>query len=185
MNDGRFDNAVSGDFVRDGGDETYEAEGLRVVDDAVLGHRVITDRIIKTGEVVAIWRAPTMPGTRARALSPRERDYLLQIDDDQFMYVGLGDLRTVDYINHSCDPNCGFTDAVTLAAMRTIDRGEVVTFDYAMSDSNSFIAFECRCGVPNCRGALSRNDWKLPDLQHRYAGWFAPHIQRLIDSQNA
>lgn len=185
MNDSGLNDAVSNDSVRNDGDSTYEAEGLRVVDDAVLGRRVITDRIIEAGEVVAIWRGSTMSGAQARALSPRERNYLLQIDDDQFMYVGLGDLRTVDYINHSCDPNCGFADAVTLVAMRTIDRGEVVTFDYAMSDSNSFIAFECRCGAPNCRGALSRNDWKLPDLQRRYAGRFAPHIQRLIDSQHA
>jgi len=45
--------------------------------------------------------------------------------------------------------------------------------------------FVARGRYADYRGALSRNDRKLPDLQHRYAGWFAPHIQRLIDSQHA
>ncbi|MGA1442302.1 MAG: SET domain-containing protein-lysine N-methyltransferase, partial [Ilumatobacteraceae bacterium] len=89
-------------------------------------------------------------------------------------------LVTVDFINHSCEPNCGFTDDSTLVAMRDIAAGESVTFDYAMSDTNSFIAFECRCETSLCRGRMSGSDWRLPQLQQRYAGWFAPHVARLI-----
>jgi hypothetical protein len=145
---------------------------------------VVTDRVVDAGEVVALWRGPILTGSEVGSLSSRERDYLLQVDDDAFMYVALDELRTVDFINHSCSPNCGFIDAVTLVAMRRIEPGETVTFDYAMSDSNDFVRFACRCGTTNCRGELTRDDWKLIELQRRYAGWFAPHIRRLIESRN-
>jgi hypothetical protein len=33
---------------------------------------------------------------------------------------------------------------------------------------------------------MSGNDWRLPQLQQRYAGWFAPHVARLItDAQES
>ncbi|MFM7494975.1 MAG: SET domain-containing protein, partial [Acidimicrobiaceae bacterium] len=65
-----------------------------------------------------------------------------------------------------------------------IETGASITFDYAMSDSNSFISFDCECGSARCRKRLKQNDWQLPDLQRRYAGWFAPHIRQLIDGIN-
>jgi len=64
--------------------------------------------------------------------------------------------------------------------MRRIEVGESITFDYAMSDSNSFISFDCACGSASCRGRLDRDDWQRPELQKKYSGWFAPHIDLLI-----
>jgi len=162
---------------------TYSAPGLRVVTLQSLGRGVVAERAFARGEVIAVWRGPTITAREAVNLPTHERDQLLQVDDDAFIHSDE-ELVTVDFINHSCDPNCGFSDGATLVAMREILPGEAVTFDYAMSDTNSFIAFECRCGSSSCRGQMSGNDWKLPQLQQRYAGWFAPHVARLIaDSQ--
>jgi hypothetical protein len=145
---------------------TYSAPGLRVVTSRVLGRGVVAERAFAKGEVIAIWRGRTITEHQALTLSTEERDQLLP----------------VDFINHSCEPNCGFTDATTLVAMRDIKAGESVTFDYAMSDTNSFITFNCHCGSPICRARMSGTDWKLAQLQERYAGWFAPHVARLIAS---
>ena len=162
---------------------TYSAPGLRVVTLQSLGRGVVAERVFARGEVIAVWRGPTITAREAANLPTDERDQLLQVDDDAFIYSDE-ELVTVDFINHSCDPNCGFSNGATLVAMREILPGEAVTFDYAMSDTNSFIAFKCRCGSSSCRGQMSGNDWKLPQLQQRYAGWFAPHVARLIaDSQ--
>lgn len=163
----------------DGRHETFSADGLRVVDHPRLGRHVITDRPIDAREVVALWRGYEITETVAASLERSERDQLLQVGIGRFL-ANDDDLRTVDFINHSCEPNCGFLDATTLVAMRRIEAGESITFDYAMSDSNSFISFDCACGSTNCRGRLDRDDWRRPELQQRYAGWFAPHIEQLI-----
>ncbi|MCL4268060.1 MAG: hypothetical protein KJZ72_00875 [Anaerolineales bacterium] len=57
--------------------------------------------------------------------------------------------------------------------------------DYAMCDTMPYDEFECLCGAPTCRGKVGGNDWKRPELQKRYAGFFAPHVQRKIDAMKA
>ena len=64
--------------------------------------------------------------------------------------------------------------------MREIEVGEAITFDYAMSDTKPIFAFDCWCSTSKCRKKIVGNDWQLADLQERYAGWFAPHVARLI-----
>jgi hypothetical protein len=159
--------------------QTTSAAGLRVVGHPRLGRQVVTDRVIEAREIVAIWRGYEITEDAARKLDRSERDQLLQVGLGRFLVNG-DELCVVDFINHSCDPNCGFLDTTTLVAMRRIDAGESITFDYAMSDSNSFISFDCKCGSAHCRKRLDRDDWRSPELQLRYAGWFAPHIDQLI-----
>jgi hypothetical protein len=159
----------------------YERPGLRVVDDESIGHFVVSDTPIESGETIVIWAGAEITLVEALALTPKEQDYLLQVDDDCFLLAPLDELCTADFINHSCEPNCGFSNSVTLVAMRPIRAGEVLTFDYAMCDTNPFVAFDCLCRSASCRGRFTGDDWKDPALQRRYAGWFAPHVQRLID----
>lgn len=158
---------------------TFSAAGLRVVEHPRLGRHVVTDRVIEEREVVAIWRGYEITEAAALRREQPQRDQLLQIGFETFL-ANDDDLCVVDFINHSCEPNCGFLDTTTLAAMHRIEAGESITFDYAMSDTNSFISFDCACGSTNCRGRLDRDDWRRPELQQRYAGWFAPHIEQLI-----
>lgn len=86
-----------------------------------------------------------------------------------------------EWVNHSCDPNLGFEGQITLVAMRDIREGEEVCFDYAMTDMNDADEFECRCGGVHCRERVTGEDWRLPDLQQRYKGYFATHVQRAIN----
>jgi SET domain-containing protein len=158
---------------------TYSAPGLKVVSLGSRGRGVVAERNFKQGEVIAIWRGSIITKREAIALSESERSQLLQVDEDSFLVTNKA-LLTVDYINHSCEPNCGFTDGTTLVAMREIAAGEAVTFDYAMSDTTTIFDFDCWCGSTTCRKKMSGNDWRRADLQERYAGWFAPHVARLI-----
>jgi len=107
---------------------------------------------------------------------------LLQVGADRYRVTHPIELCTVDFINHSCDPNWGFVDAVTLVAMRPIGAGEPITFDYAMIDSGTLMEFACHCGASTCRTRMTSNDWRLPELQRRYRGWFAPHVEELIQA---
>ena len=158
----------------------YQNDGITIEDDESLGRRAVARRTIHSGERIVVWSGDVITGVDVVRLSARERDYLLQIDDDRYLHAGLQSLAAADFINHSCDPNCGFVDARTLVAMREIHAGEAVTFDYAMSDTSAFVDFDCRCGSRACRGRMTGEDWRRPEVQARYEGWFAPHVQRLI-----
>lgn len=40
----------------------------------------------------------------------------------------------------------------------------------------------CRCGTPACRGRVTGQDWRRPELHERYRGDFPPYLQRRIDA---
>jgi SET domain-containing protein len=160
-------------------DTTYSAPGLKLVSLGARGRGVVAERNFKHGEVIAIWRGSIITEREVIALPESERNQLLQVDEDAFLITNKA-LLAVDYINHSCEPNCGFTDSTTLVAMREIAAGEAITFDYAMSDTKAIFAFDCWCSTSKCRKKIIGNDWRLADLQERYSGWFAPHVARLI-----
>jgi len=89
-------------------------------------------------------------------------------------------------VNHSCDPNVGFKGQVFLVAMRKIKKGEELAYDYAMSmhphsDRKLVYTIECRCGSKKCRGTVTEHDWKIPDLQKRYDGYFQWFLQEKIN----
>ncbi len=39
----------------------------------------------------------------------------------------------------------------------------------------------CHCETYRCRQMVTGDDWRIPQLQQRYAGSWVPLIQRLID----
>ncbi len=36
----------------------------------------------------------------------------------------------------------------------------------------------CQCGAADCRGVITGQDWRLPAVQARHAGWFAEYLAR-------
>ena len=95
----------------------------------------------------------------------------LQIGPDLYL-GGSGGLD--DCVNHSCQPNAGLRIAgtdVRLVALRDIEPGEEVYFDYSTTMDEDDFEMDCLCGAPACRGTV--RDFKhLPaDLKRRYAAW--------------
>ena len=76
----------------------------------------------------------------SRALGEAVRIHALQIDDDLFL-ASTPPFDSADYVNHSCDPNCGIVGSVLLVTMRDVDAGEELCFDYAMTDSDDYDMF--------------------------------------------
>src|SRR5512137_2250210 len=99
------------------------------------------------------------------------------MDDDLFL-ASTPPFDPADYVNHSCDPNCGIVGSVLLVTMRDVEAGEELCFDYAMTDTDDYDEFPCECGTVSCRGVITGADWKLPELQSRYEGFFSSYIAR-------
>jgi hypothetical protein len=113
------------------------------------------------------------------------QDYGLQISEE--FVIGSkceSDIEFDDYFNHSCDPNAGFKGQIFLVAMREIEKDAQVTFDYGMVLFAAANArpynIKCFCNAKNCRGSITDNDWRLPDLQRRYDGFFQWFLQEKI-----
>lgn len=144
------------------------------------GHAVFAAETIEKGELIVVWSGKLVDGATLDTLPSNVRRYSLQVEEDNFL-VSLTDCEPADYVNHSCDANAGLSGQIGLVAMRRIEPGEEVTYDYAMSDGSSYDEFRCLCGAHNCRGRVSGDDWRLTDLRVRYAGYFSPYLQRRID----
>ena len=69
------------------------------------------------------------------------RIHALQIDDDLFL-ASTPPFDSADFVNHSCDPNCGIVGSVLLVTMRDVEAGEELCFDYAMTDSDDYDMFD-------------------------------------------
>ena len=125
-------------------------------------------------------RGEFLSAEEADALYEKGNDYILQIEDDLFFATTKkSDIDDSDFLNHSCSPNCGIKGGFKIVAMREINQGEEITFDYAMSESSNY-RMKCLCGSENCRKVITGNDWKIKELQDKYNGFFSEYLQRKI-----
>jgi hypothetical protein len=144
------------------------------------GSAVYARRALQKDEVLAVWGGRIVTLEQVLALSREEQGHTIQVESG--LYLAPIDMEEpADFINHSCDPNAGLCGQISLVAMRDIAANEEITFDYAMADSSSFDEFECACGAVTCRGQVSGNDWKRPELWARYDGYFSTYLQLKID----
>ncbi len=144
------------------------------------GNGIFALEPLKKGELLAVFGGVVYQAEAFAALPDRERSLSIQVEENLFLVperIGAG-----DYVNHSCDPNAGLSGQIVLVAMRDIQPGQEVCFDYAMSDTTPYDEFKCQCGAANCRGRVTGSDWRIPALQQRYAGYFTPYVQRRIDA---
>lgn len=144
------------------------------------GHGVFANQPLAAGELITVWGGEIVTAEQLALLPLERQTHGIQVEENIYM-VSLVDDDPADFVNHSCDPNSGMSGQIALVALRDIAVDEEVCFDYAMSDSSDYDEFICACGSPNCRKKITGNDWKKPELQKRYRGYFSPYLQNRID----
>ncbi len=132
---------------------------------------------LQAGELLVVWGGDIFTYAQLMALPAEKRRHSVQVDEGLYQ---IGRLSNADYVNHSCDPNAGIMGQISIVAMRDIAPGEEICFDYAMCDGSVYDEFPCGCGAPHCRGHVTGNDWQIPELQARYAGYFSAYLERRI-----
>lgn len=87
-----------------------------------------------------------------------------------------------DYINHSCEPNVGMDDCLTIIAIRDIEKDEELLCDYAFweADESWQMKCECNCGSSKCRKKITGKDWRNAKCSDRYFPFYSPFLQRRI-----
>src|SRR5258708_12005216 len=145
------------------------------------GMGVYACEAIRRGEVGAMWGGRVNQVEEIYYYNEELRRYLIQVEEGLFLTPSWP-TEPAEYFNHSCDPNTGLSGQSALVAMRDIEAGEEVCFDYAMSESHPLFEFECHCGTERSRGRMSAEDWPDRHLQIPYAAHFSPYLQRRIEA---
>ena len=148
------------------------------------GYGVFANQQVQAGELLVVWGGDVVVFEEWTDLSPVAQRHSIQVEENLFLVPH--ELPEVgDFVNHSCSPNAGLSGQTALVAMRTVQKGEEICYDYTMSDGSPYDEFTCSCEAPQCRSRVTGNDWALGALQSRYRGHFSPYLQRRIDQQRA
>jgi hypothetical protein len=114
-----------------------------------------TTELIHKGDLVVEYTGPHLTIPEAEALYAEEpRTYLFGLSDGKHVIDGDG---VAAFINHSCDPNCEVDEVdgrVFVTAIREIQAGEEITYDYNLYDGDPDDPAPCFCGAGNCRGSM-------------------------------
>lgn len=143
------------------------------------GHSVVAVQDITAGSLVAMLGGEVIDGETLAQFAPARIRRTMQVAENLYIWSSVD--GPADWINHSCDPNAGLCGQIALVAMRNIGVGEEVCFDYAMCDGTPYDEFECQCGSSLCRGLVTGDDWRRPELWERYQGHFSPYLQARIN----
>lgn len=87
----------------------------------------------------------------------------------------------IHFGNHSCDPTLWHVGPYELATRNDVRAGEEATIDYGTQSGAAGFRMTCTCGSAGCRRVVTSDDWRLPELQGRYAGHWVPALQQRID----
>lgn len=83
----------------------------------------------------------------------RPYTYLFGVGNGEYVIDGYG---TAMYVNHACNPNCETEEdedeRVWIMAIRDIEAGEELVYDYFLYDGEG--EAECTCGAENCRKTM-------------------------------
>ncbi len=148
---------------------------------AIAGRGLFAAEPIRAGEVVAVKGGHIVTTQALHALAGPLPDSEIQISDGLHL-VALSPEEyepVMLFINHSCEPNVGFAGNVVLVAMCDVGAGQELTTDYALFDDYDG-QMTCNCATIRCRGVIGGRDWRRPELQERYRGYFSWYLQAKI-----
>jgi uncharacterized protein len=149
----------------------------------IQGRGLFAKTDIEKGEVVVVKGGYVLTKSQrdeiGKELGPSE----IQITEHLFIGPTSEDEREggMMHLNHSCEPNLGLQGQIVFVALRDIRANEEVTVDYSMTDDEEY-EMQCKCGAETCRGVITGADWRKPEIQRKYDGYFSWFIQRRIDA---
>jgi uncharacterized protein len=128
---------------------------LIVKSSALHGAGVYTTAPIKKGTRVLEYTGPRLKAKACEGMyADTEVTYLFAMDDGDTIIDGFG---MAAFVNHTCDPNCEtdqIDNRIWILALRNIDAGEELTYDYNLFDGDPGEKAPCYCGQKGCRHTM-------------------------------
>jgi SET domain-containing protein len=133
------------------------------------GRGVFTSGKINAGSPVLAFHGTVRP---SHEIPFEDTTHCLEIADGWYL-TSSGHMD--DYVNHSCEPNCGLSfkgnmnsHEIVLFALKDIEPGTELSFDYSTCLSGRFDPFPCACGSTGCRQFIGAFKDLPPDVQRKY-----------------
>ena len=163
---------------------SYLSPTTEVKESQIHGRGLFANGNISKGEIVAVKGGHIITREVLRQLAPGLGPAEIQIGDDLFICPVTEEERegSMIFSNHSCEPNIGLRGQIVFVAMRDIRAGEELTHDWAMTDDDDS-STACHCGSAMCRGTITGQDWRRPELQERYRNFFSAYLLEKIRSE--
>ena len=157
--------------------ETWFDPRLEVAQSEIDGRGLFVTDDVEVGETLMIWGGTSYTVEQLVAGEVPAGVSYSEVDDGVLL---AGPADGADYfLNHSCDPNVWMGDDLAVIARRPIAAGTEVTIDYALVEGAAGYRLDCcKCGAMECRGIVTGEDWRLPELRQRYRGHFLPFLER-------
>lgn len=132
-------------------------------------------------EIVMVKGGHIVSRDQLREINARLGPVEIQIGDELFITPVTEEERegSMLYSNHSCDANLGMRGNIIFVALRDIRAGDELTHDWCTTDDDTY-SVECKCGSDHCRKVLTGKDWKKPELQAKYAGYFSWYLAQKL-----
>src|SRR5271168_4800522 len=126
---------------------------------SVTGLGLFATKPIKRGRYIATYRGRIITTKEADRREARGARYMFEINS-RWTIDGSPRWNVARYINHSCRPNAkpvGRKGGIVIVAMRRIEPGEEITYDYGRQYLNYFLQTEkCQCAACRKTAALRR-----------------------------
>jgi hypothetical protein len=150
---------------------SIEGRGLFAVEPVSADVRLVVfgGRLVTDAELAAVFAAAT--------------EYVDTLSIDADLNLVLPGRTPAGFGNHSCDPNLWWGGDYSLVTSRPVRADEELTLDYGTITDATDFTMACSCGTRRCRGQVTGQDWRLPDLQDRYSTHWVPALQRRISGQ--
>ena len=130
--------------------EAADANEVVYVAECKLGRGVFARRTIRKGDNILAFEGPLIDFAETRRRGPREC-MAIQVGLNQY----IDTLPPGVFANHSCAPNAGIQHDRQLIALRDIQPGEEICYDYSTTMDEKSFTMHCRCGAPGCRRVVT------------------------------
>jgi hypothetical protein len=128
------------------------------------GKCVYSTELINEGvEILRFTGKPMEYGETKQLGDTTTESFALQISPNYYLFLD----EPARFFNHSCQPNCGLTPELQLVALRNIEKGEELTYDYSTTMLERDWKLTCHCNKPECRMVIRDFD-QLPRAKQEY-----------------
>lgn len=152
----------------------FDNSKLKLDQNGDIGRSVWAQENIEEGEIIASFRGHKYSAKKLSDIpntSPvYARDHVVQIGEELYVHGKNG---LAECINHSCSPNCGIKEMQNIVAMRNIEQGEQITWDYEMTEDSDWCMENCQCDSPECRHTIRGYSHMPSEVRDRYKGFIS------------
>jgi hypothetical protein len=135
---------------------------------AIHGRGLFTNADLDTGRTVIRLGGRFVSSDELARLLDGAGAYVDTVGVFEDLHLVLPSGTTVHFGNHSCDPNLWHVGPYEIATRRPVPAGQELTIDYGTQSAGTGFSMPCSCGAAACRGSVTSEDWRRPDLQTRY-----------------